>query len=124
MSALLGAVRWFDQNCRLLYCALLTAHSRLLRQLIRTWSVAICGGLASWVWFCEWLGALSIYGLVGALVMAALSVRSPRPGAKQLMVAVWPSTLGRKLSASRSSPRSAAGFREECKRGQSVGDQI
>jgi hypothetical protein len=70
----------------LLYCALLTAHSRLLRQLIRAWAAAICSGLASLVWFCEWLSASGIYGLVGALVMAALSVSSPRPGAKQLMV--------------------------------------
>jgi hypothetical protein len=69
-----------------LYCALLTAHSRLLRPLIRAGVAAISGGLASWVWFCEWLGASGIYGLVGALVMAALSVSSPRPGAKQLMV--------------------------------------
>jgi hypothetical protein len=28
----------------------------------------------SWVWFCEWLSASGIYGLVGAFVMAALSV--------------------------------------------------
>ena len=70
----------------LLYCALLTAHSRLLRQLIRAWAAAICGGLASWVWFYEWLSASSIYGLLGALVMAVLSVSSPRPGAKQLML--------------------------------------
>ena len=111
MNTLLRAVRSFDQNCRLVYCALLTAHSRLLRQL----SAAICGGLASWVWFCEWLSASSIYGLVGAMVMAALSVRSLRARARQLMVAVWPSTLGRKLSASRSSPGSAASFREKCK---------
>jgi hypothetical protein len=69
-----------------LYCALLTAYSRLLRPLIRTCVAAICGGLASWVWFCEWLGASGTYGLVGALVMAALSVSSPRPGTKQLMV--------------------------------------
>jgi hypothetical protein len=47
---------------------------------------SICGGLASWVWFCEWLSASAIYGLLGALVMAALSVSSPRPGVKQLMV--------------------------------------
>jgi len=70
----------------LLYCALLTAHSRLLRPVIRACVAAICGGLASWVGFCESLGASGIYGLVGALVMAALSVSSPRPGAKQLMV--------------------------------------
>jgi hypothetical protein len=69
-----------------LYCALLTAHSRLLRPLLRACVAAICGALASWVWFCEWLSASGIYGLVGALVMAALSVSSPRPGAKQLMV--------------------------------------
>jgi len=70
----------------LLYCALLTAHSRLLRPVIRVCAAALCGGLASWVWFCEWLSASCIYGLFGALVMAALSVSSPRPGAKQLMV--------------------------------------
>jgi hypothetical protein len=70
----------------LLYCALLTAHSRLLRPLIRGCVAAICGGLASWVWLCESLGASGIYGLVGGLVMASLSVTSPRPGAKQLMV--------------------------------------
>jgi hypothetical protein len=64
----------------LLYCALLTAYSRLLRPLIRACVAAICGGLASWVWFCEWLSASGIYGLVGALVMAALSVGSPRRG--------------------------------------------
>jgi hypothetical protein len=68
----------------LLYCALLTAHSRLLRPLIRACVAAICGGLASWVWLCESLGASGIYGLVGGLVMASLSVSSPRPGAKQL----------------------------------------
>jgi hypothetical protein len=38
---------------------------------------AICGGSASWLWFLEWLGiAWNIYGLLGSLVMAALSLRS------------------------------------------------
>jgi hypothetical protein len=70
----------------LLYCALLTAHARLVRPLIRACVAGICGGLASWAWFCGSLGASGIYGLVGALVMASLSVSLPRPGAKQLMV--------------------------------------
>jgi hypothetical protein len=67
------------------YCALLTAEAKLLRPLIRAITAAFCGGLASWTWFCESLSASGIYALVGALVMAALSVNSPRPGAKQLM---------------------------------------
>jgi hypothetical protein len=70
----------------LLQCALLTARSRLLRPLIPACVAAICGGLANCVWFCEWLSASGIYGLVGSLVMAALSLSSPRPGTKQLMV--------------------------------------
>jgi hypothetical protein len=70
----------------LFYCALLTAHGRLLRSLIRACVAAICGGLSSWAWFCESLGASGIYGLVGALVMAALSVSSPGPGAEQHVV--------------------------------------
>jgi hypothetical protein len=38
-------------------CALLTVNSRLLqrRLLIRACMGAVCGGLASWVWFGEWL---------------------------------------------------------------------
>lgn len=69
-----------------LYCALLTAHSRFTRPVIRACAAAICGGLASLTWFCECLGASTIYGLVGALVMTAMSVISPQVGAKQLIV--------------------------------------
>jgi hypothetical protein len=68
-----------------LYCALLTASSGLLRwrPLSRACVGATCGGLSSWMWFREWVSAWGIYGLVGALVMAALSP-GLKPGAKQL----------------------------------------
>jgi hypothetical protein len=67
-----------------LYCALLTVNSRLrrLRPLIRACIAAICGGLASGVWFSFWeqlRTAWGMYGLVGALVMAALSRGMPQP---------------------------------------------
>jgi hypothetical protein len=60
----------------LLYCVLLPASSRLLqrRLLTRACAGAISGGLASWAWFREWLNAWGIYGLVGAVVMAILSL--------------------------------------------------
>ena len=62
-----------------LYCALISANSRRKRRLFMRASVgAICGSVASWVWFCEWLGASSIYGSVGGLVMAVLSLGSAR----------------------------------------------
>ncbi|HEX4209564.1 MAG TPA: hypothetical protein VHY56_04160, partial [Candidatus Binataceae bacterium] len=60
-------------------CALLTVHSQLFagRSWLRFCVGAVCGGLASGLWFLEWLGiAWNIYGLVGALVMAVLSLRS------------------------------------------------
>lgn len=59
-----------------LYCGLLTACSRLLRRrmLTRVCVAALCGGLATWVWFREWVGASGFYGAVGAFVMAALSL--------------------------------------------------
>jgi hypothetical protein len=63
-----------------LYCALLTANSRFLqRRLLALACVgAVCGGLASWVWFGELLSIdWRLYGLVGALLMAALSLGSP-----------------------------------------------
>ena len=64
-----------------LYCALLTARSGL--QQWRPWTRAcvagICGGLASGVWFWAQLRtAWGIYALVGALVMAALSLATPQ----------------------------------------------
>ena len=65
-----------------LYCALLTANSRLLpwRPLTRAGVAALCGGLASGVWFWVLLRtAWGIYALVGALVMAALSYGTPQP---------------------------------------------
>jgi hypothetical protein len=67
-----------------LYCALLTAHSALQQR--RPWTrasvAAICGGLASGVWFWEQLRTgWGIYAVVGALVMAALSRGTPQlPG--------------------------------------------
>ena len=59
-----------------LYSALLTANSRRLEQpLTRACVAAGCGGLASGVWFWEPIHtAWGIYGLVGALVMAVLSL--------------------------------------------------
>jgi hypothetical protein len=65
-----------------LYCALLTANSRLLlwRPLTRAGVAALCGGLASGVWFWVLLRtAWGIYALVGALVMATLSLGTPQP---------------------------------------------
>jgi hypothetical protein len=66
----------------ILYCAVLTINSRFLQPLSRTSVAAVCGALASWIWFCEYLSASDSYGFVGALVMATLSVGSPRPNAK------------------------------------------
>jgi hypothetical protein len=65
-----------------LYCAAMTAHSRPRerRLLTRACVGAVCGGVASWVWFGEWLRVnLHVYALVGALVVAGLSLGSPRP---------------------------------------------
>jgi hypothetical protein len=65
-----------------LYCSVLTAKSRLLqrRPLTRACVAAICGGLASGVWFWEPLHtAWGIYGFVGALVMATLSLGITQP---------------------------------------------
>lgn len=65
-----------------LYSVLLTANPRLLqgKPLTRTWVAAVCGGLASGVWFSGQLRvAWGIYALAGALVMAALSLGTPQP---------------------------------------------
>ena len=65
-----------------LYCALLTLNSRLLlwRPLTRGGVAALCGGLVSGVWFWVLLrSAWGIYALVGALVMASLSLGTPEP---------------------------------------------
>jgi hypothetical protein len=64
-----------------LYCALLIANTGLRgrRPLARACVGAVCGGLASWVWFGEWLNVgQPVYGLVGALVMGALSLGHPQ----------------------------------------------
>jgi hypothetical protein len=84
--ALEGEAQSHPYGGRLRAGALLTADGRLLRPLIRGCVAAICSGLSSWAWLCESLGASGIYGLVGALVMAALSVSSPGPGAEQHVV--------------------------------------
>jgi len=62
-----------------IYCAVLTADPRLLRRrlLTRACLGAVCGGLASSVWFAIWAGDWYVYGLAHAFVMAALSLRSP-----------------------------------------------
>ena len=61
--------------------AYVTGYSESERQRLaprtRAYVGAICGGFASWLWFLEWLGiAWNVYGLVGSLVMAALSLHS------------------------------------------------
>jgi hypothetical protein len=68
-----------------LYRALLTAGSRLLQRRLatRACAAAVYGGLASCLWFCEWLSAWGSYGVVGALVMAAPS-RGVEPRIKQV----------------------------------------
>jgi hypothetical protein len=66
-----------------LYCAALTADSRLLRRSLfsRACAAGICGGFASWLWFVDWLGIDSrVFELAGALVMAALTPVSPSRG--------------------------------------------
>jgi hypothetical protein len=81
-----------------LYCALLTLHPQLFagRSWLRACVGAVCGGLASWLWFLEWLGvAWNIYGSVGALVMAVVSLRSRISRA----VARGPATPGAKVCA-------------------------
>jgi hypothetical protein len=80
-----------------LYCALLSARSGL--QQWRPWRRAcvagICGGLASGVWFWAQLRtAWGIYALVGALVMAALSLRTPQLPPRSLAKAVQRSASG------------------------------
>ena len=59
-----------------LYRALLTAGSRLLQRRLatRACAAAVYGGLASCLWFREWLSAWGSYGVVGALVVAASSL--------------------------------------------------
>jgi len=80
MSALLLAAGSIDQS------APWQVRATALTALLGAPASAVGGGLAGWVWLWVWLGASGIYGLVGALVMAALSASAPRPGAKQLMV--------------------------------------
>lgn len=66
-----------------LYCTLLTADSRLLQRglLTRAGVGAICGGLMSSVWFRELIRTdWGMYGLTGALVMAALTLTSLSTG--------------------------------------------
>jgi hypothetical protein len=63
----------------LLYCAIWHPGTRLHRRIVaRACIAAACGGIASWLWFSKWLGVSGdIYGLSGALVMAALSLHLP-----------------------------------------------
>jgi hypothetical protein len=96
-----------------LYCALLTAHARLLRPLIRVCVAAICGGIASWLWFCESLCASGVYGVVGALVMAALSAWHPA-----VDKAALPGGLGR------SPPEAASSNAAECSQPWMSGIQL
>ena len=63
-----------------LYCSLLTADSRLRQRGLgtRVGAGALCGGLMSSVWFRELTHTdWGVYGLTGALVMAALALSSP-----------------------------------------------
>ena len=59
-----------------LYRAFMTVGSRLLRPRLamRARAAAVYGGLASCLWFREWLSAWGSYGVVGALVVAAPSL--------------------------------------------------
>jgi hypothetical protein len=62
-----------------LYCAIWNPGTRLHQRIAaRACIAAVCGGIASWAWFSKCLDVSGhIYGLSGALVMAALSLRLP-----------------------------------------------